>query len=315
MPDPAARIAPRPDHGPTVHILLCTCNGAPWLQAQLDSLVAQTHRDWRLWVSDDHSSDDTRAILARFAQHNPGRIAALLDGPRKGSAANYLSLLCHPDLPAAPVALCDQDDVWLPHKLEHAMARLRPHAGTPCAWAGRYVFTDQDLRPLGLSPLWARGPSLENALVQNIMSGHTLTLNPEALALIRRAGPKPVAHHDWWIYLALMACGGRALIDPEIVLQYRQHPANTVGRRAGFRARAARLGAVMDGTLNAWIMDNLAALASADLPLSAQARQLVAQYTQSQGTRASLALGDFATHRQHRAEGLALSLAKRLRRL
>lgn len=315
MRDATARLVPRAQTGQTVHILLCTYNGAPWLQAQLESLLAQTHRDWHLWVSDDHSSDDTRTILARFAQRHPDRFAVLMDGPRKGSAANFLSLLCHPDLPAGYAALCDQDDIWMPHKLAHAMERLHSTAGTPCAWSGRYDFTDLNLHSLGLSPHWARGPSLENALVQNIMSGHTLTLNPEALALVRRAGPQPVAHHDWWIYLLLMACEGRALIDPEVVLRYRQHKANTMGRRAGLRARAGRLATVMNGTFNNWILANLKALATVDLPLSPQARQLVARYTELSPTRASVALQNFATHRQSRAETLVLSIAKYARRL
>ncbi|ATX65600.1 glycosyltransferase [Roseinatronobacter bogoriensis] len=315
MSDPAPSIVARRDSGPKVHILLCTYNGAAWLEAQLESLVAQTHRDWLLWVSDDNSSDDTRAILARFAARYPGRVAAVLDGPRKGGAANFLSLLCHADIPEGYVALCDQDDVWMPHKLAHALAQLRPWAGTPCAWAGRYMFTDQYLNPLGLSPHWARGPSLENALVQNIMSGHTLTLNPEALALVRRAGPMPVAHHDWWIYLLLMACNGHALIDTEVVLQYRQHRDNTIGRRAGLRARAGRAIAMVNGTLNSWIMGNLAALAAADAPLSPQARHLVDGSRQRSAKIASAALGNFSTHRQHRAETLAFAFAKCLRRL
>ncbi|WP_071796255.1 glycosyltransferase [Natronohydrobacter thiooxidans] len=315
MHAPVSSTAPEPDHDPRVHVLLCTCNGAAWLGAQLDSLLAQSYPDWQLWISDDHSTDETLSILADFARHHPQRVAAIMDGPGQGSAANFLSLLCHPDLPEGYVALCDQDDVWLPHKLEHAMMRLRPMAGLPCAWSGRYVFTDAQMRPLSLPEAWPLGPSLENALVQNIMSGHTLTLNPEALALVRRAGPVAVPHHDWWIYLLLMACDAQALIDPEVVLHYRQHGRNTIGRRSGLRARAARLSGLMNGALRDWIVANLAALSQADLPLSPKASRLIALHEQAQGAGLHHLLRDFAIHRQNRSETLVLALAKRLQRL
>lgn len=304
--------------GDRVHILMCTRNGARWLPAQLDSLCAQTYPDWVLWVSDDGSGDDTRAILEDFAARHPGRVAAILEGPGQGSAANFLSLLCHPDLPAAHVALCDQDDVWLPHKLSHAMAQLRPMAGQACGWSGRFRVCQFPSEATSgqkeyLPAPWLRGPSLGNAVVQNIMSGHTLTLTPEALALIRRAGPVRVPHHDWWIYLVLMACGARAVIDPEVVLHYRQHGQNALGRRTGLRARLARLEWLLDDTMRGWITANLDALAAADLPLSDRARALLAARDSQAG------LGrlrqDFAIHRQSRAETLLLTCAMLLRRL
>lgn len=298
-----------------VHILMCTYNGEAWLEDQLGSLLEQSYSDWQLWVSDDGSTDGTQEILARFARRYPGRVAAIFDGPGQGSSANFMSLMCHPDLPDGYVALCDQDDIWLPHKLEHAMTQLRPMAGQPCAWSGRYVFTDAQMRPLGLPEPWPLGPSLENALVQNIMSGHTLTLNSKALALVRRAGPVAVAHHDWWIYLLLMACDAKALIDPEIVLHYRQHGRNTIGRRSGLRARATRLAGMMNGTLRDWIATNLAALSQTDLPLSLNASRMVALYEQAQGAGLHRVLREFSIHRQNRSETLALALANRLQRL
>ena len=42
-----------------VRILLATYNGGPYLDAQLQSYLDQDHQDWGLWVSDDHSTDDT----------------------------------------------------------------------------------------------------------------------------------------------------------------------------------------------------------------------------------------------------------------
>ena len=122
---------------PHVHVLMATWNGAAHLEEQLRSFEAQTHRDWSLWVSDDGSTDATGRILADHAAAHPGRVH-LFEGPRRGSAANFLSLLAQPDLPPGVVALADQDDVWLPHRLERGLEWLaRATGGPPSMRAGR----------------------------------------------------------------------------------------------------------------------------------------------------------------------------------
>jgi glycosyltransferase involved in cell wall biosynthesis len=309
----ALRLSARPpDH---VHILMGSCNGARWIGAQLDSFLAQTHPHWSLWVSDDGSSDDTRALIEEFANRNPGRVERILDGPRRGSAANFLYLLCHPDLPSGHVALSDQDDVWLPHKLARAMEQLHRAGPDPCVWAARYMISDEELRPCRESSVWERGPSLGNAVAQNILSGHTLTLNPAALALLRRAGPVAVPHHDWWIYLLIEACGARILVDTQVVLHYRQHGANTMGFRLSATARRARLASLMQGQLRGWIDANLQALAASDLPLTHAARTVLLRWRE-QGRRERLRLmREIGIHRQSRLETALLHLTVALGRL
>ena len=106
----------------SVTIVMATRNGAAHLAEQLDSIARQTHADWSLFVSDDGSTDDTKRILADFARSHP---VTVVDGPRKGAAANFLSALCHPDLPLGTIALADQDDIWLPGKLARGLGRRR----------------------------------------------------------------------------------------------------------------------------------------------------------------------------------------------
>ena len=302
-----------------MRILMGTRNGARWLSAQLDSFVAQTHDDWSLWVSDDGSEDGTRALLNDFARRYPGRVARLVDGPCRGSAANFLQLLCHPDLPPGFVALSDQDDVWHPRKLEWALERLQA-AGSgspsgPCVWAARYRFTDAVLRGGRISARWGRGPSLGNALVQNILSGHTLTLNPAALSLVRRAGPQAVAHHDWWIYLLMAACGAGIICDGRVVLDYRQHGANAMGGRAALRVRLARARAVVDGRLRVWMAANLQALGQADVALDPQATAFLRAWPQAGRRERVRLMRAFGLHRQARAETGVLYMAAALGRL
>lgn len=84
-------------------ILLCTYQGERHLPAQLESYLAQTYKAWDLWVSDDGSRDATRALIEAFrAEAGPDRTVRIITGPGQGATRNFLSLLCHPDLPPAP---------------------------------------------------------------------------------------------------------------------------------------------------------------------------------------------------------------------
>ncbi|WP_102110309.1 glycosyltransferase [Oceaniglobus roseus] len=266
---------------PHVRILMCTCNGAPWLEAQLASFVAQTHGAWSLWVSDDGSTDATRSLLEAFDRARPGRIERIVEGPRAGSAANYMHLLCHPDLPPGPVALSDQDDVWMADKLARAIAalggpRAADSAAQPAAWGARWIVTDEHLSNPRPSTRFPRGPSFGNALVQNVLSGHSATLNAAALALVRRAGPQPVAHHDWWLYQLLAGSGADLVLDEAPALYYRQHGRNVLGANRGWSAMLARLGQVRGGSFTDWTRTHRVALGRVAPLLTPAARGLLA---------------------------------------
>lgn len=258
-----------------VTIALATYNGAAHLEAQLASYVAQTHSDWDLWVSDDGSHDATRAILDAFAaRHGAGRDIRIVNGPRAGVATNFLSLLCHPDLPQHAVALSDQDDVWLPEKLALGMTEMADDR--PVIYGAQSIHTNDTLTPIGKS-LGGGMPSFGNALTQNIVSGHSCMINPAALELVRRAGvPAGIPYHDWWLYQVITGAGGHVVISTETVLLYRQHRRNAMGSHQGARALITRATQVWGGTYNGWITANTTALAKLESILTPQAQHILA---------------------------------------
>ncbi len=135
-----------------VLIGLALYNGAEHVAAQLDSIAAQDHRDWRLVVSDDGSSDAGPAIVQEFAARFPPGQVTLIAGPRGGATRNFLSMMALPDGDEY-LSLADQDDVWRPDKLGRALAALhaRPEAGLYSACT---TICDADLTPLaGLAKL------------------------------------------------------------------------------------------------------------------------------------------------------------------
>lgn len=303
-----------------VTICLCTRNGAAHLPAQLDSYLAQTHENWALWISDDGSDDATPEILHAFRKaHGHRRDIRILRGPQRGVAANYLSLLTHPDLPPGPVALSDQDDVWHPGKLSRALAGIGA-AGGPVLYGAQYLYTDAALRVTGHSRPPGRGASFGNALVQNIVSGHSAVLNAPALDLLRRAGmPDGLAFHDWWLYQLVTGAGGRVICDRERVLSYRQHGANHMGARHGIRAAGTRAAALLGRRYGGWVAAHIAALNRASHLLTPESRAILRALSAAGAPRAGPAraalLARCGLHRQTRPETAALYLAAALGRV
>ena len=241
---------------PLVDILLATYNGAAYLAPQLDSLLAQTHRAFRLLVSDDGSSDDTVAILRRYESAFEGRMvllpAAAPSGGVMGNFGRLMQASAH-DGRAAYIALCDQDDVWLPEKTARLLDALQAleathGAGTPCLVHSDLTVVDRDLQVL--SPSFAAYQRIDPADIKpltllsvNQVTGCATLLNR---ALLQLALPLPAGAvmHDWW--LALVAGSGARRYLPQPLMLYRQHGRNQIGARdRGLPSRLLRL--VRDG--------------------------------------------------------------------
>ena len=238
-------------HHEHLTVVLPTLNGAAYLQAQLESIAVQKRPPDLLLVSDDGSHDGTCEIVKTFADHAPLQVV-LCPGPRKGLAANMRSLLAI--CPAGYVALADQDDVWLPHKLSDACKQLACLI-QPTLYAARRIVTDAQLNPCGLTRLPKGSPSFAHALHRNIAPGNTVVLNPAAQALMTRviAQPTPLpAFHDWWLYQLITGAGGQVIFDPNPALLYRQHGQNLFGAALGIRAKIWRVRQRFDGTYADW---------------------------------------------------------------
>lgn len=211
-----------------VAILLSTYNGQRFLREQLDSLVLQTFRDWVLYWRDDGSSDETLSLLHNFIHRiGPGRTVVLDDSGRVGATESFLRLLrAATDAGHEFVSFADQDDVWLPDKLERGVKALQGTPG-PALYFARQWLVDANLRPLALSP--TRYPGFPAALTQNVAAGCTIMLNRAAARLVARSHAPALSYHDWWCYMLIAGAGGHLIHDRVPVILYRQHETNLVG--------------------------------------------------------------------------------------
>lgn len=250
--------------GPRVSVLLATRNGAAFLPKQLESIARSEGVDWRVWASDDGSTDRTLDILAAARDRwSRGRLT-VVPGPRAGTSANFAALLCRPEVEGDCFAFADQDDEWEPAKLSRAARWLAtvPET-TPALYCSRARLVDRDGRELGLSPLFVRPPAFANALTQNLASGNTMVVNRAARDLLVATAESmcEAAAHDWWAYLIVTGVGGVVRYDREPMVRYRQHGGNQIGGAVGVLGRAANGAEMIRGRFHDWNTRNLSALA------------------------------------------------------
>ena len=232
-----------------VTVLLCTYNGAAYVRAQLQSILDQTVPDLHVVVSDDGSTDETLAIVGAMAAAHPGRITILRQDPPTGSAQrHFLKLLVERAYDMADyIMLSDQDDVWLPEKVEKTLARMQADEAA-CRAAGEAnasilvhcdsQIVDRALREIAPSfvAYQKMTPSrcqLQQLLVQNNVVGGALMMN-RALAERITEIPAHCVMHDQWIALVASAFGHIDFV-PESLYLYRQHGDNVLGAGKGSR--------------------------------------------------------------------------------
>ncbi|WP_137747041.1 glycosyltransferase family 2 protein [Acidovorax sp. NB1] len=227
--------------GPLVDVLLATYNGARYIEAQLESLAAQTYPNIRILVSDDGSSDATVSVVQAFAQRMTAGWIQWVSNPHpgRGVARNFEALMAASakDGSARWIAFCDQDDVWLPHKVERfvqAMTELECDASMPCLVHSDLRVVDESLHTVAASFIRQQrinvsSMTLPVLLGVNHVTGCATMVNQALLNLALPLPPR-VVMHDWWC--ALLSCQGRRhfLTDPLVL--YRQHGGNQVGARS-----------------------------------------------------------------------------------
>lgn len=220
-----------------VDILLATFQGAHYLEEQLESILTQSHPHFHLWIRDDKSSDQSPAILQKWARAYPQKITLLPSTERLGIIGNFSQLMNQSEAPYMMFA--DQDDKWLPHKIEISLDHVkkmerRYDSHLPLLVHTDLKVVDQNLKEIshsfwnyaGLNP---KLTSLNRLLSQNTMTGCTMLMNR---ALVNLAHPisSEAVMHDWWIAL-VAACFGRIQFVNQPTLLYRQHYSNDTGAK------------------------------------------------------------------------------------
>jgi glycosyltransferase involved in cell wall biosynthesis len=301
------------DNQISIYILMTSFNGEKFIREQLESIISQTFINWQLIISDDGSTDNTKEIIFEYRKLWGEKIQ-LRKGPQKGFAENFLTLACDKNLIADFYAFCDQDDVWLPQKLELAINQIINSClnNEPYLYCGSTIYIDEKLKTIGQSTLFKYPPSFDNALVQSIAGGNTMVINRSSKLLIETVGVVPTPSHDWWLYQLISGCGGNVFFDPTPLVLYRQHENSIVGENTSFLNRFKRFLILFDGRFKEWTNSNIQCLQMAQNVLTYRATEslnIFLNIRQLSLSRKIINLKNFRYYRQSNFQSLILKIA------
>lgn len=222
-----------------IAILMATYQGERFIGEQINSLLSQTCGNWELYIHDDDSRDRTPEILSEYQSRYPDKIHVLVGAPAGGAKENFMFLLGQVNAPY--IMFCDQDDVWLPDKIDltyQAMRQSEVNTGrsTPTLVFSDLTVVDQNLHVIAerMSKYQQLDPgrtAFKDLMIQNVITGCTCMIN-RALQekALNCANSGAMIMHDWWCALVAAYFGEIRFVDKPLIL-YRQHGDNSVGAK------------------------------------------------------------------------------------
>lgn len=218
-------------------ILMATYNGESYISEQIESILSQTYRNWTLYVKDDLSMDSTLSIVRKYAAIDD-RIVLLDSVDKCGAKGNFTSMM--EGIDADYYMFSDQDDVWLPNKVEKSISALQE---LEAKYPNLPLIVHTDLKVVNESlsticpSLWQMfriEPSLLNTFDRLgghcLVTGCTMAFNKKAKSVSLPMSDAAIMHDVW---MALKVYKEKGIIeyisDPTIL--YRQHGHNTLGAK------------------------------------------------------------------------------------
>ncbi len=221
-----------------IAVLLSAYNGEKYIAEQIESLLAQTYEDFRVFIRDDNSTDKTRSIINNYKSKFPEKIELVdINGKNLGCGQSFMMLL--KIVKADYYMYCDQDDVWLPTKIEETLSKIKEidetgHGSTPCVAFTDAIVVDSNLNVL-YDSLWNsnnRNPEdtkdvYRYEVYRQAALGCTMMFNNKAREICLQAidYPDKSGHHDRLVIFICAHYGAITYLKKQLI-KYRQHGTN-----------------------------------------------------------------------------------------
>ncbi|MCX2473187.1 glycosyltransferase family 2 protein [Pedobacter sp. MC2016-05] len=207
-----------------IDILLGTYNGGKYLENQILSILAQTHKNWSLIIHDDGSTDETSVIIKKY-QTIDSRIVLISDDIRfKSAAMNFIHLLKFVE--SEYIAFCDQDDIWFESKLEILLGRMKEKDYPLAVYCNSYGYNGKNITTDQVT-LYHRTSLRDSLFLNGGVQGCCLLFNRRLFEMIIDL-PNYICMHDHYLTIASIVFGKLEYVDLSLML-YRQHSNNVTG--------------------------------------------------------------------------------------
>lgn len=211
----------------TVSVAMTTCNGATYLQEQLESLALQLHPIEELVISDDCSTDSSLEICRRFASRANFTVVVLENSERVGYSNNFFRALSHcrqSDI----VMFCDQDDWWYPEKVAVLTEIFQENPELLLA-IHDVEFCDGDLKPVGYTKL-QRMQSFGNPYFSYV-TGMATAMRKELVDIAIPFPEGALFSYDGWVHRLAIALQAKT-VTSHVLARYRRHETNVTANNS-----------------------------------------------------------------------------------
>ena len=206
-----------------VSVGMPTYNNARTVTRAMESVFAQSHTKWRLYVSDDHSTDDTRQHVSELARQRPDQVI-LMHPEERQYYMNFRRLLEAAE--TRYFVWLAGDDWWEPDFLKRSLGALEAHPEAVAAMARCRFHTGE-----GASHIDPGANALEGDACSRVA---TYLLRPDQTrmyglyrrdALVQSFPPKVVHAYDWYLCAGTLRLGSHVSVD-EVLLNRERTPSD-----------------------------------------------------------------------------------------
>ena len=199
---------------PSVSIIMPSYNAEQYIAESIQSVMAQTYPSWELVITDDRSSDNTANIARSFSQQDP-RIDFVVAEKHSGIAGTRNQ--CIARAKGRYIAFLDNDDLWVPEKLEKQVRFMQGH---DCGFSySEYELIKEDGTPKGKIIRTAGVIDYNKYLRNTIIGSGTIMLDREKTGPLTM--PDNATSDDMALWCKILRDGHKAYPIKEVLMKYR----------------------------------------------------------------------------------------------